>query len=325
MSVVVVAEHMEGELADITLEMLVCAREIAPGLGGGVTCVVLADEPAPFQALPLAADRVVLVKDPALGAFNPEAYVRVLTPLLKDLAPRVVLLGSTSVGMDLAGPLSVALGATVVGNCTKAFVEAGAPVFLSRLYGGKLTARSEVREGTALVLLMAGAYPKEAGMKNGVPPVEVSPPPAPLAGLRTQFKELVEPTGEDIDLTKVPVLVGAGRGIQGQENVEMLEELAKLLGGAVGATRPVVDQGWLPRTRQIGRSGVIVRPRLYLALGISGAPEHVEGMKDSDLIVAVNTDASAPIFEVAHVGTTLDLTDLVPALTEKLREMKGGT
>jgi electron transfer flavoprotein alpha subunit len=322
--IVVVAEHLRGELADITLEMLACGRELADASGSGLICVVLTSDPGPFKALPFASNKTIIVKDPILGAFNPEAYTKVLSHLLKDLSPRLVLMGSTSIGMDLAGSLSVALGATTVGNCTRIELDGGKVLVTSKLYGGKLTARSEVEQGMVLCVLMSGSYPKEGGTKNVVPEVEIRDSPVPLTGLRIQFRELVEPDAADVDLTKVPVLVGAGRGVQGADNVKALTELAELLGGAVCGTRPVVDQGWLPRTRQVGRSGAIVKPRLYLALGISGAPEHVEGMKDSELIVAVNTDPDAPIFEVAHYGTTLDVQDLVPVLTEKIKESKGG-
>ncbi len=322
---VVIAEHMKGELADITLEMLACGREIAEASGVQLICIVLTDDPGPFKALPLVANRTIIVQNPSLASFNPEMYSKVLGHLLKEISPRLVLIGSTSVGMDLAGTLSVTLGAATIGNCTKVQFDAGKLVFTSKLYGGKLTALSEVETGIVLCSLMAGSYAKEQGMKNEVPQVEIRESPVSLDGLKIQFKELVEPEVADVDLTKVPVLIAAGRGIQGQENIQILEELAKLLGGAVCASRPVVDQGWLPRTRQVGRSGAIVTPRLYLALGISGAPEHIEGMKGSDLIIAVNTDKDAPIYEVAHFGANIDLLDLVPVLTEKLKELKGGT
>jgi len=145
-----------------------------------------------------------------------------------------------------------------------------------------------------------------------------------LRGLPVRFLELVEPSLGDVDVRKVPILVAAGRGVQSKANLEAVEALAKTLGGAVCATRPIVDQGWLPRARQVGRSGMIVKPRLYLALGVSGAPEHVEGMKESGLIVAVNTDPEAPIFDVAHFGATVDLLKLVPILAARIEAAKGG-
>jgi electron transfer flavoprotein alpha subunit len=323
-TIVVIAEHLKGELSDITLEMLACGRELANASGSELICMVLTDDPLPFKALPFASDKTIIVKNPVLGTFNPEAYCKVLSHMLREMSPRIALMGSTSVGMDLAGMLSVTLGATVVGNCTRIQIEGRKLLVTSKLYGGKLTARSEVDQGMVLCLLMTGSYSKEGGMKNEISQIDIRDSPLSLDGLRTQFRELVEPEEGDVDLTKVPVLVGAGRGVQGADNVRVLEELAGLLGGAVCATRPVVDQGWLPRTRQVGRSGVIVKPRLYLAFGISGAPEHVEGMKDSEFIVAVNTDSGAPIFEVAHYGSTLDLQDLAPVLAEKIKELKGG-
>jgi electron transfer flavoprotein alpha subunit len=147
----------------------------------------------------------------------------------------------------------------------------------------------------------------------------------PLEPGDVQFQEMTYPDTSDVDITQQEVLVAVGRGIQQEDNLEIAERLAELLGGAVAASRPIVDQGWLPPTRQVGKSGMTVKPKCFLALGISGAPEHVEGMKDSDLIVAVNTDANAPIFEVAHYGVVGDLEDLTEALTEMLEERKVST
>jgi electron transfer flavoprotein alpha subunit len=322
--VVVVAEQMRGEIADISLEALACGREVADAAGWSLDCLILTDDCGPFKALPLATDRTIIVEDPALGAFNPEAQGRVLTHLLGDLSPRLVLLGNTGVGMDLAGPLSVALNAVIIGGCTGLTVSDGSLLFTSTLCGGKVVATSEVTDEMAIALLMAGSFPRERGMTSGVPEVEVRGLPEPLGPSRVTFREYVEPEAEDIDLTKVPILVAAGRGIGSEEKLETVEALAAALGGAVCASRPVVDQGWLPKTRQVGRSGAIVKPRLYLALGISGAPEHMEGMRDADLIIAVNTDEEAPIFDVAQYGSTHDLLDLVPVLTKRIQALRGG-
>ena len=138
-----------------------------------------------------------------------------------------------------------------------------------------------------------------------------------------RFEEWILPEAGDVDITQQDVLVAVGRGIQQKDNVELAEELAQALGGAVCASRPVVDQGWLPATRQVGKSGMTVKPKLYLALGISGAPEHLEGMKGADLIIAVNTDPKAPIFDVAHYGAEVDVLDLLPALVEAVEAKKG--
>ncbi|KXH74819.1 MAG: hypothetical protein AM326_09520 [Candidatus Thorarchaeota archaeon SMTZ-45] len=322
--ILVVAEHMKGELSDITLEMLACGRELADATSSGLTCVTLTNNASPFKSLPLTVNQSIIIENPALESFNPETYSKILSHLIKELSPRLVLLGHTGIGMDIAGALSISLGAPVIGNCVNIKVEDKKLLFSSKLYGGKLTAQSEIEEGLSIGLLMPGSYPKEGGMRNDVPQVDIKSSPVSLDGIKIQFKELLEPEVGDIDITKNPVLIGAGRGVQNANNIKTLEELATLLGGAVCATRPVIDQGWLPRTRQVGRSGMIVKPRLYMALGVSGAPEHVEGMKDSDLIIAVNTDPSAPIFEVAHYGATIDMQDLIPILTEKIKELKGG-
>ncbi len=322
--VVVLAEHRRGELADITLELLACGRIIANATASPLRCVILTDVPESFLALPLGADKVVIVKDEALGGFSPETHVKVLSHLLRDMSPRLILAGNTLSGSDLAGPLSLALDASLVSGCVAVEPRNGSIVATSQICGGKLRAVSEFPPGTGMALLMPGSYPKEAGMADRVPEIEIRVPPEPLAGLRTRFQGYEEPEAADVDVTKAEILVGAGRGVQEKANLAMLEELAVVLGGAVCASRPIVDQGWLPRTRQVGRSGATVKPRLYLALGISGAPEHVEGMKDSELIVAVNTDPTAPIFEVAHYGATVDLLEAVPILLKKLKALRGG-
>jgi len=322
--IVVVAEHLAGEVTDVTLEMLACARELTHTIGWHVTCVILADDPKPFEALPLASGRTVIVQDPSLSSFNPVAYSKVLAHVLRDLGPRLVLVGNTNVGTDLAGSLSHLLDAPVVGGCIRIRSEGEGILFTSRMCGGKLLAQIEFRDGMAIAMLLPGSFNREEGMQDQVPPTEVRPSPVSLKGLPVRFLELVEPSLGDVDVRKVPILVAAGRGVQSKANLEAVEALAKTLGGAVCATRPIVDQGWLPRARQVGRSGMIVKPRLYLALGVSGAPEHVEGMKESGLIVAVNTDPEAPIFDVAHFGATVDLLKLVPILAARIEAAKGG-
>jgi len=161
----------------------------------------------------------------------------------------------------------------------------------------------------------------DAGRSDQTPPVEnvVVPVEAP----KVVFKQYLEPEAGDVDITKQQVLVGVGRGIQTQDNVQLAEDLAQVLGGAVCASRPVIDQGWLPLSRQVGKSGMSVKPRVYLALGISGAPEHWEGMQNSQCIIAINTDPKAPIFDGAHYGVVGDVLELLPVLTDKVKARKG--
>ena len=170
--------------------------------------------------------------------------------------------------------------------------------------------------------MVPGGYKAEQGRGSASPEV-IRIPTSPLGAGRVIFKGYQEPAAGDVDITSLPILVAVGRGIATEDNVELAEELAEVLGGAVCASRPVVDQGWLPTTRMVGKSGKGAEPDVYLALGISGAPEHVEGMSDSELTIAVNTDPGAPIFDAAQYGTDVDLLDLLPVLIEQVREARG--
>jgi len=320
----VFAEHLKGQVADISFEMLGKGREIADALGGRLLALIFG-----YQVKSLAdslgvADAVLYVEDERLAEFTPEAYQRVLSSLIQERAPRLIMIGHTSMGMDLAAALSTERNVPLVGYCNGLKLEEGKIIVTSRFYGGKILAEVGLNGNQGIVTVLPGAFPAEKGRSEKAATVEVLKPPA-LEGLRTRFKRLLEPEAGDIDLTKEAVLVAIGRGIQGQENIPLAEELAKALGGAVCASRPLIDQGWLPTTRLIGRSGIMVKPKLYLAAGISGAPEHVEGMKDAELIIAINTDSNAPIFDVADYGIVADLLEIIPKLTEEIGKKKAGS
>jgi electron transfer flavoprotein alpha subunit len=191
----------------------------------------------------------------------------------------------------------------------------------SVLYGGKIEAVVDHAQSPAILGILPGVRSAEQGRAEATPPVEEITVTLPETCC-VRLKRYVEPEAGDIDISKQEVLVSVGRGIQSRQNVTLAEELAGALGGAVCGSRPVIDQGWLPLSRQVGKSGAIVKPKLYVAAGISGAPEHVEGMKNSDLIIAINSDPQAPIFNVAHYGIAADAVDLLPALTEAVRSKK---
>ena len=315
----VVAEHFNGRLNDITLELVAKGRELAQAMEAKLAVVLLGGS-VKGLAIELAAD-VVLVADRAeLGEFTPEAYCAVLEAALKDAQPRIVLMGSTSVGLDLLSLLSARAGNPCIDNCTKLEVREGRLFATSQIYGGKLFAEVAVAETTTLIAVVPGSFPKPETAVTGRPEVREFPLPVAWPEARIKFRKLIEPPPGDVDITKVPLLVAVGRGIQNADNLAMAEELAEALGGAVCASRPVIDQGWLPLTRQVGKSGMTVKPKLYLAFGISGAPEHWEGMKNSELVVAVNTDPKAPIFAGAHYGAVVDALDLIPLLTEEVRK-----
>ncbi len=311
--VFVVTEHMDGKFADVSFEMVGKAKGLAATLGGRSIAVVLGYG---ISADVFASDGTTYVEDPQLAEFNPEAYGKVLEALLKEAAPRVVLLGWTARGMDLAAWLSARLGRPCVAYAKELRMEAGSLVVDSQVYGGKMIAQVVPQGDMAIVAVLAGSFPAEAGQGSRVAAQVASP--VPLDSLRTKFLEAIKPAAGDVDITAQTKLVSVGRGIGGKENIELAEELAEKLGAVVSASRPVVDAGWLPRTRQVGKSGLKVKPKLYLMLGISGAPEHLEGMKGAELIIAINTDKKAPIFGVAHYGATADLFEVSEAMLELL-------
>lgn len=315
----ILIEHLRGQVADISYVMLAAARTLAQSSGGQVVAVLLGKD-AQKLAANLAADKVLYADHPALAEFTSEAYQLTLAKLIEEQAPRAFLFGHTTIGGDVAGWLSGKLSLPLVSSCV-GFTSDGK--FLSQTCGGKIMAEGELPSPTALVTMIPGGYKSDQGQASQAPAIESIAPPA-LDNLRVTLKKYIEPEAGDVDIAKEPLLIAVGRGIQNKDNIELADELAAAMGAQVCASRPVVDQGWLPTSRLVGKSGKRVKPKVYLALGISGAPEHVEGINESDVIVAVNTDANAPIFNVAKYGATLDLLDLVPQLTEKVKQAKGG-
>jgi electron transfer flavoprotein alpha subunit len=225
----------------------------------------------------------------------------------------VVLASTSAMGLDTAAGVAAAAQLPLVSYATAAQWEGGALVVTSQLYGGKLSAECEVPSGRAALTVIPGSTAADAGRGTAGRVDSVS---AGGGGARITFKRLLRPESTGVDITKQELLVSVGRGIESQDNLELVEELAEALGATVCASRPIIDNGWLPKARQVGKSGLTVKPKLYLAIGISGAPEHIQGMKDAELVIAVNSDANAPIFDHAHYGICGDLFDVIPALTE---------
>ncbi len=314
-NVLVLAEHENKQISESTYELLGAARELAAALGG-VTEVALLG-PRELAAQLGGADVVVSVDHPALAQYLPEAYEQVLLAVLTERSPRLVLMSMATPGLDLGAALAVRWQAPLAAYVTGLDATDGTITATAQILGGKVLAELELPGERAIAAVVGGAFPA-AGQDAGNPDVVQVAPPAGLDDLATSLLGVSEPQGGDVDITTADLLVSVGRGIESQDNVELVRELGDVLGVPLAASRPVVDAGWLPKTRQVGKSGLKVKPKAYLAFGISGAPEHLEGMRGADLIIACNTDAGAPIFEVAHYGTTVDLFDLVPALAEKL-------
>ena len=319
--VFVVAEHLEGKLNDVTFEMLGKARRLASALGGRAVVALLGQDISAMAAQLGGADVVLAVEDAALAAFNPERAVWALKSLLSQEQPTLTMIANTSMGMDLAAALSAALDWPLIAYCSDMQVEDSKIVATSQIYGGKIAVETESRGAHTIASVLAGIFPAVEGQSDTTPTVQSVPAAATSAG-RVRFKGLTVPEAGDVDITREMLLVSVGRGIGSKDNIEMVEELAEALGAALSASRPIIDSGWLPKQRQVGKSGLTVKPKLYLAVGISGAPEHLQGMKDAELIIAINTDGGAPIFEVADYGIVGDLFDIVPALAERLAEVR---
>ena len=312
--ILVLADHLRGQLSDTTAELVGKAKELAGATGGQAVVALLG---APDLAGQITgADTVLTVDHPTLTDYTPEAWEKTLLHIVNERQPRLVLIANTTIGMDLGAGLSAAWGAPLVAYTVRLEAEGSDIVATAQVYGGKLLAEVGLDGDKGICTVVAGSFPATTG--GGSPSVETVAPPAGLDDLKTSFLTMVEPEGGDVDITAAEILVSVGRGIGSQENLEDVQELADALGAPLSASRPVTDAGWLPKTRQVGKSGLKVKPKVYLTFGISGAPEHLEGMRDAELIIACNTDANAPIFDVAHYGTTLDLFDLVPAMTDKV-------
>jgi electron transfer flavoprotein alpha subunit len=316
-NIYVLIEHLRGEVAEITYVMFEAARELAESTGGQIVGILLGKD-AQELASKLAVKKVLYADHPMLAEFIADPYLQTIASLIEENEPRAVLFGNTTIGADIASTLSARLSLPLVSSCIR--IRNGK--IISNICGGKIMAESELEATTTLVTVNPGGYKAEEDL-NGPPPEIISVEVPPLDDSRMTLKEYIEPEEGDVDISKEPILISVGRGIQTEDNIELAEELAELLGGTVCSSRPIVDQGWLQTTRMVGKSGKSVKPKLYLALGISGAPEHVEGMVGSETIVAINMDPDAPIFEFATYGVEADLFDLIDPLLEKVEEAKG--
>ena len=314
MRILVHAEHEAGQIRDTAFELLAIARS----LGGEVEALVIGTEPEALAGQLGAADRVVAVDDPALETYLPDAHGTALQAAIRERSPDLVLLSYGTAGLDIAPPAAHACGLPLICHAVALRLEEGGLAVRSQTYGGKLEASSLVPL-PAIVVAMPGAARAEDGRLDGSPPVESVVVPA-AGGAGVGLVETLEPETGGIDLTQAERIVCVGRAIGAADKLTPVQELARLLGAEIAGSRPVIDAGWLPKAHQVGKSGVTVKPRLYLMAGVSGAPEHLEGMSDSELIVALNTDESAPIFAKAHYGAVCDMFDVLPKLAARLKD-----
>ena len=320
----VIAEHHDNKLKSITSELLVFAQRAGRDFGQPVTAVVLGANTSAFteELKSKKIDRVLTVDDPNLAAYNPDAYIEVLKSLFEKEKPFLVLIGHTTQGMDFAPRLSVALRRPLIAGCVDYEKQGDRLVLTRQIFNAKMNMKTAVRgEPPYLATASPGAFPGDEVESGGS--AEVVAFPVTISGpQRRKVVERVEAPKGKADLSAAPIIVSGGRGLKEKQNFSLIFELAEAIGGSVGASRPVVDAEWLPREYQIGSSGQTVSPKLYIAVGISGAIQHLVGMQTSRCIVAINKDPEAPIFKVAHYGIVDDLFKVVPALTRIFKDLK---
>jgi electron transfer flavoprotein alpha subunit len=320
----IIAEERDGEIRKVSYEVVSEGRRLADSLGQNLTALLLGSnikDKAPKLGH-YGADKVIVADDPRLEKYTTDAYVSVIAQIVKANDPAILLLGASFQGKDLSARLSARLGVAMAQDCTMFAIEDGNLVATRPIYAGKAYAKltfnnSWPQMATARPKVMALNTPDESRS------AEILDASFTLddGSIKTKVADIVKDESGKIDLTEADKIVSGGRGMKGPENYNILEELASVIGATVGASRSAVDAGWRPQTDQVGQTGKVVSPNLYIACGISGAIQHLAGMSTSKLIVAVNKDPDAPIFQKADYGVVDDLFKIVPALTEEIKKI----
>ncbi len=325
--VLVYGEIVEGKLAPVTVELLGAGRKLANELGEELSILLMGSKAGVLgkEAIAYGADRVYFSEDGLLDQYNSDAYTQVVANLCRKVLPSIMLLGHTDIGLDLAPRLNGRLGGGLAMDCltlsidpaTKLLVSTR-PVFGGNAHASVLSRSARPQMATVRAKTMAPAERNDSRQGQVIPVEDKIDPSALKVKVVDRIKEEVE----GVKLEDADVVVSGGRGMGSAQNFEMLKELARVLGGAVGATRPACDEGWAPSRLQVGQSGKVVSPKLYIAVALSGAMSHIAGCMGSKVIVAINKDKEANIFNVAHFGIVADYKEVVPALTAKLKELK---
>jgi electron transfer flavoprotein alpha subunit len=318
------AEAREGEIRKVAQEVVTAARRVADEMGEEVHAVVLGGSGVAGAAGDLGrfgADRVFVGESEALAKYSPEGYATVVTNFIKEHGCRVAIFPGSAMGKDLAPRVAARLGVGYAADCVGLDVEGGKLIASRPRYAGKVSARESFGGEPAVVAVRSNVFSPEENAKAGnVESIDVSVNGADFGAI---VREIRAAAGEKMDVSEAPVVVSGGRGLREPENFKLLEDLADALGNAaVGASRAVVDAGWRPHGEQVGQTGKTVAPTLYFAIGISGAIQHLAGMRTSRYIVAINKDPEAPIFKVADYGIVGDLFEILPRLTEEVRKLK---
>jgi electron transfer flavoprotein alpha subunit len=311
-------ENGASEWNKMSFETLAAGQQIAHELG--VPCHAAAVGPIAAELADKQLDKIWQVEHPLLAKYSVEAYVLAFRQLIEQAKPAVVLLPHTYQVRDFAPRLATALGRVLVSDIIRHKVDNGQLVAIRQLFQGKINA--DVRfsgDAPHLASIQAGAF-RADNVEAGAATVESFTPQIDASRIRTKPMELFRESAKGVDLNTAEIIVSVGRGIKEAENISIVEKLAEALGAEMAASRPICDNGWLPMERQVGSSGQTVAPKMYVAVGISGAIQHLVGMKGSKTIVAINKDPEAPIFEVADYGIVGDLFQVVPALVEEIKK-----
>ncbi len=325
-SILVIAEQREERLNRVSFETVAAAQAIAAETGWNVEAAVFGNGISAI-AQELAGRKVARVYDiesPRLAKYEPDGTVAALKAFIQQKQPRLVLMPHTYQVRDFAPQLATALGRTLISDAIGFRKEGAKLIFTRQMFQGKFAADvSFACDPPHFATFQAGAFrgdKAEAGASAA--PVETVNAEVPESVVRNKPEDPFKEAKQAVDLTQAEIIVSVGRGIKEQKNIELAKALADALGGELAASRPICDSGWLPMDRQIGSSGQTVSPKLYLAIGISGAIQHIVGMKGSRSVIAINKDAEAPIFEIADYGVVGNLFDIVPALTEEVKKAK---
>ena len=326
--ILVFAEHQGGKVTRPTWEAFAAAQHLAQNLGTSVSAVLAGSSLATLAAelAGVAVQEVLTVDSPHLAEYTADGYALAMRAVIEQQKPRLVVFSHTYQVRDFAPKLAAALGRALASDCLGYRQEGGKLVFVRQVFQGKYCADVELAgEAPHFVSFQAAAF-REDAVARGASPAPITPVAVELApaAIRAQPGERFREAKQAVDLTQAELIVSVGRGIKAPENVDLAKKLADALGAELGASRPICDNGWLPMDRQIGSSGQTVAPKLYVALGVSGAIQHQVGMKGSRTVVAINKDKEAPIFEVATYGIVGDLFEVVPPLIEEVKKVKAG-
>ena len=325
-TILVVAEQREGKLNRVSFETIAAAQSIGKETGWPVEVVLPGNNLSALAAelATKAAARAYTLESPAMENYTADAYVFALKHFIAEKQPKLVLFPHTYQVRDFAPRLAVALDRTLISDSNGYKFENGKLLFTRQMFQGKFSADvSFTGEPPWMATIQIGAFRSDEA-ESGAAPVDTVAAATAESAPRVTPHEVFQEAKQAVDLGQAEVIVAVGRGIKEQKNLAIAEALAAALGGEVAASRPICDNGWLPLDRQIGSSGQTVAPKLYIALGISGAIQHIVGMKGAGTIVAINKDPEAPIFEIADVGVVGNLFELVPALTEEIKKAKAG-